>query len=68
MRNEAVVQVYKHCGNRVVGVPVGGAAGGGVKGGSKLPIPSPLAYRFTCNGPGDHGDGDEGREWFDSPI
>ena len=45
-------------------MPIVGGVGGPVGLGGKLAKPYPLFYRFTCNGPGRHGDDNQDREWI----
>ena len=59
--NDNPKQTCKHCGTEVTGQPV---AGGSFGPGGAIQKPYPLAYRFTCNGQGPHGDDNSGREWF----
>ena len=57
-------QTCKHCGTEVTGEVAVRGGGGFVGPGGKLPEPTPLGYSFTCNGPGEHGEGNKDREWL----
>ena len=61
---EPPMQECKHCGTKIRGAPAVGGGGGPVGPGGKLAQSYPLAYRFTCNGVGQHGDDNQDREWF----
>jgi len=57
-------QTCKYCGAEITGVVVSSGGGGFVGPGGELPQPYPIHERFTCNGPGPHGEDDKDREWF----